>query len=63
MARKKNGEVMECYSYPLYKFISKHGIRPFGGYTHKETKAKCKLYIMSDELSAVLDKWSKTKPR
>ena len=52
----------ECYSPNLAKFLEDHGQVVVKEFVHNRTQVPCKEFLITPELSALLQEWSRTKP-
>lgn len=52
----------ECYSEGLHNYLIKNGLRPIRSFVHNKTKVVCYVYLMTSELSKLLNEWTETNP-
>jgi hypothetical protein len=56
-------KIYRCFSIPLMKFIKENGIQPVFKAVHPVSRKYFWAFVVSDDLSAVLTKWTANKPK
>lgn len=51
-----------CFSFPLFKYITSHGIDPITIDTHKKTNRTFSVFIKGDRLQVLLSEWTANRP-
>jgi hypothetical protein len=55
-------KIYRCFSIPLMKFIKEQGIEPQFKAVHPVSRKLFWAFLLNDDLSVVLTKWTRNKP-